>query len=266
MKPQRKTNRQLEIQESLLSANVGCLLIFVLLFGVPLSVVGGFFVHLGRTAMQEQAWLNEKAVSVQAIILSSEVRQTTARTGTGEGETTTSYWPEIEFSYGYEGVSRTSNRIWPVGEGGSEAEAQAVLRAYPEGAQVSAFVDPDDPETAFLEKRWSQMPYLSVMLGVLPAAFVTGLGILLTGWKRPQIALLFAALIVALVLGVTGLAGEHYLRVMPDDQRPWWTTLAFVLSLPIALIPLAAFLKAKQLHQLHLEARRQQAQTEGQSA
>jgi len=247
-----------------LNANVGCLLIFVLLVGAPIVGLGGFFVHMGRSTMREQARLNEKAVSVKAVVLLSEVRQTTTRIGTDTGDTATSYWPEVEFSYEYGGTLRTSNKIWPVGEGGSEADAKVSLSSYPVGAEVSAFVDPDDPETAFLEKRWSQAPYLSVIIGVFPIGFVAGLGILLAGWKRPHLALLVSALTVSLVLGVTGLAGEHYLRFMPEDERPWWTSLAFGLSLPIALIPLAAFLKAKQLHRLHLEALRQASQTDEQ--
>jgi hypothetical protein len=260
---QRKSKRRREIQESLLSANVGCLLIFVLLVGMPIVGLGAFFVHMGRSTLLEQARLNEKAVSVKAIVLSSEVRQATTRIGTDASDTATSYWPEVEFSYEYGGTSRTSNKIWPVGEGGSEADAKVALSSYPEGAEVSAFVDPSDPGTAFLEKRWSQAPYLSVIIGVFPTAFIAGLGILLAGWKRPHLALLVSALTAMLILAVTGLAGEHYLRFMPDDQRPWWTTLAFGLSLPIALIPMAAYLKASQLHRLHLEALQEPPQTEG---
>jgi hypothetical protein len=243
----------------LLEANVGCLVIFILLVGLPFVALGGFFIYIGYDEMREQARLNDNTVEVQAKILSSGVRRSTTRTGPGTGSTTSDYWPDIKFSYDYGGESRTSTKVWAVGVGGSEAEARAVQQRYPQDAAVSAFVDPENPETAFLERRWSHEPYLSVVMGVFPLAFVTGLGILLAGWKRPQLASAIAALVGSLILVCVFQAGGHYLRLMPEPDRHWGMMLVFGLCLPMAMIPFAALWKARQLHRLYKEGMKELA-------
>ncbi len=59
MKHRIDADRKREIQESLLSANAGCLLMFVLVVGLPLVGIGGFFVYLGLSTMRDQARLNQ---------------------------------------------------------------------------------------------------------------------------------------------------------------------------------------------------------------
>lgn len=237
-----------------MEANVGCLLILIGFMGLPFVGLGGFFIYIGHKEMREQARLNDNAVEVPAQILSSTIRRTTTRTGPGTGGSTSDYWPDIQFAYEYVGESRTSTKVWAVGEGGREAEAMAVQRRYPEGAEVTAFVAPDDPDMAFLEKRWSAEPYMSVIIGVFPVAFVTGLGILLTGWTRPLFALVIATLMASVTLLLTGVAAQHYLHAVPEDGRHWATVVAFAAALPVALIPLAAIPKVRQLHRLYVEA------------
>ncbi len=259
MPSNRQAKRRKNIQESLLEANVGCLLILIGFMGLPFVGLGLFFIYIGHVEMGEQARLNGNTVEVPAEILTSEIRRTTTRTGPGTGSTTTDYWPDIQFTYQYGGESLTSTKVWVVGKGGSEAEAKAVQRRYPQGAAVTAFVDPDNPGTAFLEKRWSEDPYVSVIIGVFPVAFVTGLGILLTGWRRPWFALVIATLMASVTLFLAGAAGQHYLRVVPEEDRHWAMVLTLAVVLPIALIPLAAIPKVRQLHRLYVEARREEA-------
>ncbi len=246
-------DRWQKIQEALLSANVGCLLMFVLVFGVPIAGLGGFFVYMGRSTMYRQARLNDFAISVPATIVSSDVRRSTTKTGPGPDTTTTSYWADIEFTYEYESKTRTSDTVWPVGEGGRAAAMRAVVERYPQGAQVSAFVDLDNPAMAFLEKRWSLMPYVSVTIGCLPALFVTALGVLVAGWRRPGIAMLCALVVGIVVILLVGIASEHYLRHVPPSERVWWMWLVFAVSAALALGPLAAVTKARQLNRLYRE-------------
>jgi hypothetical protein len=254
MNRQIGTDRWQKIQESLLSANAGCLLMFVLAFGAPFVGLGGFFVYMGRSTMRDQVRLNEVAIIVPATILSSDVRRSNTKTGPGTGDTATSYWADIEFTYDYDGETRTSDKVWPVAEDGSAMAMRAVVERYPQGSQVSVFVDPDDPAVAFLEKRWSPMPYISVNIGCLPVVFVTALGVLLAGWRRPGIAMLSALVVGTLAIFLTGMTSEQYLRHVPPSERVWWMWLVFAGSGILAIGPLAAVIKARHLNQLYMKA------------
>jgi hypothetical protein len=250
----KDTDRNKRIKESLLTSNVGCLLAFVLVFGVPIAGLGGFFVCMGQSTMYSQARLNNMAISVPATIVSSDVRRLTTKTGPESGSTTTSYWADIEFNYKYQDKTQTSDRVWPIGEGGREAVMREVVERYPQGAQVSAFVDPDDPAIAFLEKRWSPMPYVSVAIGSLPAVFVIALGVWLVGWRRPGIALLSALVVGTVAILLMGMAGTHYMLSVPPGERVWWMWLLFASSAALAFGPLVMVFKARQLNRMYLEA------------
>lgn len=254
MRDRIDADRKQIIQEALLSANAGCLLKFVLLFGLPIGGIGGFFVYLGLSKIHDQARLNDVAISVPATIVSSEVRRSTTKTGPEVGSTSTSYWADIKFTYEYDGKEQNSNRVWPVGEGGSAANIRAIVERYPPDAQVMAFVDSEDPGMAFLEKRWSQMPYVSVSIGCLPAVFVAALGILVAGWKRPGIAMLSGLGVGVVVIFLSVLTGDHYLRNVPASERVWWMWLVLAGSCALALGPLVAVIKARQLNRLYREA------------
>ncbi len=254
MRDQIDADRKQKIQEALLGANTGCLLNFPLLFGLPIVGIGGFFVYLGLNKMHEQAQLNDVVISVPATIDSSEVRQSTTKTGPDVASTTTSYWAEIEFTYEHDGKEQKSNRVWPIGEGGNEEDILAIVERYPPDAQVMVFVDSEDPGRAFLEKRWSQMPYVSVSIGCLPAVFVTALCVLVAGWKRPGIAMLSSLVVGVIVIFLTVLAGEHYLRNVPPSDRVWWMWLVLAGSCVLVLGLMAAVIKARWLNRLYLEA------------
>jgi hypothetical protein len=247
MNQQADVERQNTIKESLLSTNAGCLLILVLLLGLPFTLAGGLFVYLGFRSMSDQATLHEMATSVQAIIVSSEVQASVT-------DGMSSYWADIKFTYEYDGKVRNSDRVWPIEEGASEAEIRALVDRFPPGADVIAFVDPSDPDNAFLEKRWSQMPFISVSIGCVPAVFVAGLGILVSGWKRPRIALLCGLAVASVVIFVLMLTGEHYLRHVPENNRSGWTWLILVGSGVLALGQLAALIKARQLNRQYRAA------------
>ncbi len=98
------------------------------------------------------------------------------------------------------------------------------------------------------------MPYVSVCIGCLPAVFITALGILIAGWKRPGIALLSGLAVGAVVIYLLVLTGEHYLRHTPASERVWWMWAVLAGSCALAFGPLAAMIKARQLSRLYREA------------
>lgn len=248
MKEPKVTDRKQAVRDSLLIANAGCMLAFVLLAGLPFAVIGGFFVCWGLSTMRDQARLHEMAITVPATIVSSEVRQSTT------DSLSKLVWADIEFKYVFDGKKRTSNRVWPVEESGSDVEMRAIVDHYSPGTQVTAFVDLADPDRAFLEKRWSQVPYVAVNIGCLPFVFVTALGILSAGWKRPGIALLSGLGVGSVAILLLALTGGHYLQHVPPSEYRWWTWLVLVGSGSMTLGLSAAVIKARQLNRLYRAA------------
>lgn len=248
MKGRMEADRQQWIDEFLSNANTGCLLIFVLCAGLPIAAIGGFFIFLGLGTMRDQARLHDTAITVPATIVSSEVRQSTTNTNSSSKL----YWADIEFTYVYEGKVRSASKVRPLEEGGTAAEMRAIVDRYPHGMEVSAFVDPADPDTAFLERRWSQMPYVAVSTGCLPSVFVTALGILVAGWKRPGIAMFIGLGVGAAVILLLIVAGQHYLEHFSSSEHRWWIWLVLVGAGAMTLGLFAAMIKARQLHRRYL--------------
>ena len=248
MAKKSRAARRKEIAESLREANVGCLLMFIAAIGSPLVAVGGVFVGLGIHGALEQARLITTATPIPATILSSDTRSSTTSAGSGRS---ISHFARIEFEYEHGGVARTSERIWPVGEGGSAAAMRAVAARFPPGSEVTAFVDPADPEVAFLEKRWSRGVYASVFMGLAPLSFVATLGVVLAGWRRPGVALVFAIAIGLVIAGIGGASAAHYLREPPASARASWLWLVFAGGALMAAAPLLGTLKARQLHRIY---------------
>lgn len=254
MKQKTNDTRKKQVHQSLLEANVGCLLMFVLGCGLPFITVGLFFVYLGLTSMYEQVRLNTDVDSVPATVISSQIRTETTKTGPGTGNTTTSYWAEVEFAYEYQGKTRTSDRVWAVSEGGPETMVRSVVARYPPGTQVAAFVNPENPDMAYLEKRWSSMPYVSLCAGCLPVVFIAAVSIVLVGWKRPRHAMQCGLSIASLVILGVLLAAEHYLRNVPANEQRWWAWVALVMTGAAAIALFAAIGKARHLGQQYQEA------------
>lgn len=114
--------------------------------------------------------------SVDAEIESSEVAE-----AQGFGGVATTYGPHITYSYEYEGENYTSSTICSaaytyMGEvmgcttGGDRAGVEEIVEDHPEGDQVTAYVNPDDPSSAFLLQR--SYPLLNVLVIGIGVVFV----------------------------------------------------------------------------------------------
>jgi hypothetical protein len=248
-----KAERQEEIRQSLQEANVGCLALFLGVFGLPLVAIGVLFIVLGFNSMHDQARLNTSAVEVEATILSSEVvRSTSGR----QGQHTTIF-PQVSFTYQAEdpetgGMRRyVSEKVWAVGESVTGAEAQRIVGRYPAGVEVSALVDPEDPGVAFLERRWAQGAYLSVAAGLLPAAFIGSLGVMLIGWRWFGRTVIAAGLLTCALVVMGALAARHYYVVMPTAERVGWVGVALIVVSVLGFGPVVMLLKARWLSGLY---------------
>jgi hypothetical protein len=82
------------------------------------------------------------------------------------------YEPEVKFTYTYRGETYTGDDLFP----GStptryetESAARNAIAEYEPGMTATAYVDPDDPETAFLKNRTSNRQLLYIGIGLILA-------------------------------------------------------------------------------------------------
>ena len=145
---------------------------------IVFAVFGGFgsvLLFVGLTQWRLQRRLMRHARPVMARIVRSEVHSSIAR----EADETSSHRPELRFRYHLDGRQRESDLLHPTVIVRSYASAQAVvelLKPYPVGASVVAYVDPRHPDKGFLLPQASAGPLVFTVLGVLlpPLAWVVG--------------------------------------------------------------------------------------------
>jgi hypothetical protein len=109
-----------------------------------------------------------------ATVLSSNVRITRGSKGS------THYHADITYQYAVAGRPYASNKIALFDETGGRNWAYALVNSHPPGAPITAYVNPADPNDAFLIHEHAVTPYAISTVGVLIAvvlfafAFSTG--------------------------------------------------------------------------------------------
>jgi hypothetical protein len=96
------------------------------------------------------------AVEVDATITDTGVE--TAGSGRRGG---IDYQPTVAFEYAYDGETYTSTSIFPASVASTydtESAARDVIADYEQGATVTAYVDPAEPGSAFLEDETTDAP------------------------------------------------------------------------------------------------------------
>lgn len=140
----------------------GSLIVVVLSLG--LVAYGGYDYVESREAVRD-------AVTVEATITDRGVETTSSRTGSGSD---VEYEPTVAFTYEYEGERHTGTAVYPGRVDTSydtEAGAREVVAPYEPGTTVTAYVDPADPDAAFLRDRVSNDQFLLVGIGAVLALF-----------------------------------------------------------------------------------------------
>ncbi len=121
-------------------------------------------------------------VEVSATVVSTDIE---AHTSTdSDGHTSTSYEPVVVYRYEYDGDSYEYDEVFPLGMSGGRGWAQKTVGQFEPGQPVQAFVDPENPASAFLLKQYLFFPYL---LTLFPMIFVSvGLGLALSAGNSPK--------------------------------------------------------------------------------
>jgi hypothetical protein len=127
-----------------------------------ISLVGVALLGYGFTQYRGQAQSLENAENITATITDTGIETDSSRRGGID------YRAEVEFRYSFEGQEYTSDNIYPLQAGkdfDTESAAQDFLENYPEGEAVNAYVNPDNPEGAFLKSQRSNQPVILMVIG-----------------------------------------------------------------------------------------------------
>lgn len=145
---------------------------------------GMMMLWVGLTQHARQRRLLREAMPVEAVILESGVsgsKSTDTDPRVLRSTSTNSYTPLVRFKYRVQGISYESAMLYPtIIERGyaSPAAAKAQVQDFPAGATVQAFVDPSQPDKAFLKREEGAGPVVFVIVGLL----VPVLGAVLSKW------------------------------------------------------------------------------------
>ena len=156
---------------------VAAIIVFIIFGGFGLMMLG-----VGVKQHFEQKRLLANARSVEVEIIQSEVFVSTSRDtdrGSSSSTSTTTYRPDLKFRYLVGGVKYESDRLYPtiiVRSFASRESAAEVLKPFPVGAKVKAFVDDTQPDKAFLIAQAGAGPIVFIIIGVLlpPVAWAVG--------------------------------------------------------------------------------------------
>ena len=140
--------------------------------GILCLVLGLAVAGYGAYDYQQQQQALADAVEVDATVVETGVES--SRGGSNPG---VDYRPTVTFDYRYDGQNYTSHSVFASSttpDYDTRSAAAAVLDSYEAGGVATAYVDPADPESAFLLRRESGGPLLAVGIGCVMS--LLGLG------------------------------------------------------------------------------------------
>jgi hypothetical protein len=138
-----------------------------------LSVSVGIAMPLYVERMRRQQRRSRTWAPVQGEVLSCQVGEETLRSRHGYRSPVTgggmiTYFPRVEYAYEYQGANYQSKRIVMVDINWPKTEAEETVARYPEGASVTAWVNPDHPDQAMLETnldRYTKKYKIAFLIG-----------------------------------------------------------------------------------------------------
>ena len=143
-------------------------------FGIALLILGLAFSGIGGYTVWEQLRVRN-FLPVKGTVTAADIDVESDSDGT-------SYYPMVTFRYEVDGTVYEAGQLRTVRIGGGQAGAAATVRQYPVGAEVDAWYDPEDPDTAVIETDVSWISWLFAGLGV---AMLIG-GVLLLIFRKKK--------------------------------------------------------------------------------
>lgn len=140
------------------------------LAAVVILLVGVGFVGYGAYTYTSQSAALDSTETVNATVTSTSIEESPGSSRRGGND----YRPQVSFNYTYEGESYSSSNLYPSGvtqSSGTRGGAESTLEGYEPGANLTAYVPTDSPDSAFLKNQRSTRPLLMMGVGGLVAVF-----------------------------------------------------------------------------------------------
>jgi len=160
-------------------------------------VLGGFFALVGvvvlaaATATMLTAEDSRDWRSVRGTMLTSgvESRESSSPRQPGRAPASgTTFVPRVEYEYRVEGQAYHGRRFELLEEGlGSRAAVEARLEAYPAGAEVDVYDDPDDPASSVLKRGVPSAMGIPFFLGFVALAIGGAIVLFLRPAEKPYV-------------------------------------------------------------------------------
>jgi len=142
------------------------------------------FLGIGLTTGFLQHYRLATYVPVKAEILSASISVSHSHSRHGSS---TSYSPQISYRYTAGGITHLGTRVLAIGNvSASSSWARQFLQRYPVHSTATAYVSPNDPSEAFLDREVEFFPYIFALFPGLLYAFMIGTAI--SGQRRSNLA------------------------------------------------------------------------------
>jgi hypothetical protein len=152
---------------------------------IALIIFGGggiVLLYVGVTQYFLQRRLLANAITTEARIIKSEVHKSVSSdtdNRLGRDNSTVSYGPDVRFRYIFRGTEYESDLMRPNIIVHSYASADSVsqeLAPFPVDASIPAYVDPENPDKAFLLRESGAGPLVFIIVGLIlpPLAWFVG--------------------------------------------------------------------------------------------
>ena len=151
-----------------------------LAFGVTIFGIAGFWLFTAVIIPLSLSRAARHWEEIPCVIMSSEISELPIDEGPRR------FVPVIHYSYQFNGKHYESDRYYFGVSGGSEARVKSIQRQYPPGSQARAFIDPNNPTEAVLNRE-IKISWLMVCLVI--AMIASGIGVVMNSLGQMREAL-----------------------------------------------------------------------------
>lgn len=143
---------------------------WIILIGYTIALVSVVGIAYGAWEVSDQRQRIMSAQPVDAVVLSQRVEKKVSKGFV-------QFTPVVEYEYTVTGNRHQSDSTLPIESRGPKEWAEDVLKKYPAGKRVRAFVVPDDPTDAYLLPKYGPLPYVTILVSYVFIAI--GIGVAL---------------------------------------------------------------------------------------
>ncbi|MGQ5515464.1 DUF3592 domain-containing protein [Halococcus saccharolyticus] len=133
---------------------------------VILLVIG-----LAATGFGAYDYIQQSDTVANSVEVNAEITETGVVEASSPGSSLgADHKPTVRFTYNYEGTSYTGTNVFPAETSpdyDTRSEARSVIDGYETGDTVTAYIDPDEPDNAFLKNQTTNAPLLFAGVGML---------------------------------------------------------------------------------------------------